>query len=308
MVGKQAVPPASDKDVVTLGLKAVKATTVSELVVEFKRIFGIGSELALRLSKNADFVKAYQENARILQVIANALPEVEVTVKGKKFATYREALLTGCADDPKLFTVMNSAIEEAIEGVKNAEDVKPFVEYAATRRKMTEYMNKNGDFNKDYFANAVLNSAVFRYAALDAKGWGKIDEARKAFTIHPNSNVLVVERRMKNGKPIQEVSHSGGRTADRTSESIEGTIKKVNEDNKHFDQFTVGGPRIQDSESKYFEDLLEKLEKKELRAEDIEELILYTERPVCPSCLNVIRDFKKRFNIEITVYEGKYKR
>lgn len=305
-VGKQAVPPASDKEVVTLGAKAVKAVTAAELVLEFKRRFGIGSELALKLSRNADFVKAYQNDARILDVIANALPEVEVTIKGKKFGTYREALLTACADDPKLFAKMNATVDEAINVISRAESYADYETFRDLRKAMTEYMEDVAGFNKDFFANAVLNSAVFRYSPLDAGGWRRIDDARKKYGIIAEQNVLVVSREMSNGEFVEEVAHSGFKDRIKNGESIDGTIKKAGE--KNFNQFQVGGHRLQDSESKFFEYLLEQLDKGIVKEGDIKRLFLYTERPVCPSCLNVIREFKKKHNIEIIVYEGKYRR
>ncbi|TWV95694.1 deaminase domain-containing protein [Chitinophaga pinensis] len=304
-VGRQG-PVLSEKEMVQLGAKSSKALTAAELVIEFERRFKIGNELALKLSKNADFVKAYEADARIFEVIEKWLPDLEVTVKDRKFETYREALLSACADDPKLFTKMNTSINEAIDIIANAENVTAFERFSDARKVMTEYMADAAGLNKDFFANGVLNSAVFRYAPLDGNGWGKIDKARRDFNIPDNKNVLVVRREMENGENFDEVAHSGFLGEGKGGQSAAGTIEKVSTGN--FGQFKVGIHRLQDSESKYFEYLLQMIKDDKLKATEIKQLILYTERPVCPSCLNIINQFQKDHKVKIIVYEGKYRR
>jgi hypothetical protein len=233
-----------------------------------------------------------------------------VTIKGKKFASYREALLTGCADDPKLFEIMDNTVNQATDLISgaakmgNSEDAwKEYEKFKDLRQQMTEYMHDPGGFEKEFFANGVLNSAVFGYNPLDAYGWKLLADARSEKNI-VGSNVCVVRRQMNNGTDVTEVAHSG--LVKPGKQSMPGTIKRADKDNPHFHQFVAGIHRMQDSESKFFEYLLEQINKGELDPSAIKRLVLYTERPVCPSCLNVIREFKNKFNIEIIVYEGKH--
>lgn len=310
-VGKQAAVKPGDR-VVELGTRSARAVATAQLVTAFKNKFGIGSELALKLTRNPDFVDAYNKNARLLDVIANELPDIAMPVKNMKtFSTSREALLAACAEDPKLFEIMNTTVNKCITLMGSSPDLAAYKAYAELRQQMTEYMHGTWDIEKGFFSNAVLNTAVFRNAGLDARGWAKVDAGR-AFckSINADQNVLVVSRQMTDGTEITEIAHSGLINPGRYSEP--GTIKRVEKKSSNYNQFIVGKNRVQDSESKFFEYLRELLttadKDKKINKADIKRLVLYTERPVCPSCMYVIAQFEKEFDIKIIVYEGKYQR
>jgi len=304
LVGKQGKP---SETFVALG-KAKAITNVS--VADIASRYRIGNELAERLAKIKEFTDAYKANSKFLEALEKALPDVSLTMKGKRYASYREAVLTLFADDPALFSSVNMLMKEADDIVKACNRTKKFTDedfslLAAIRYRLLMVMKEAPkELDRQFFLYGVFNSVVTDHAALDAIGWGKIDKARRESKIDVDKNILVSEIHMK-GKSAPDVlvANSG------SNAKAVNVVPEIENNVGSFGQFVVGHNRLDDSESKLFEYLWEILKsKKELKARNIEKIVLYSERPVCPSCLKVIYNFRKKTGINIVVYEGKYLR
>jgi len=304
LVGKQGKPSES---FVALGkAKAIANVSVADIASRYR----IGNELAERLAKIKEFTDAYKANSKFLEALEKALPDVSLTMKGKRYANYRDAVLTLFADDPSLFASVNALMKEADDIVKACNRTKKFTDedfslLAAIRYRLLMVMKEAPkELDRQFFLYGVFNSVVTDHAALDALGWAKIDKARRDSKIDVSKNILVSEIHMK-GKTTPDVlvANSG------SNAKTVNVVPEIENNVGSFGQFVVGHNRLDDSESKLFEYLWEILKsKKELKARDIEKIVLYSERPVCPSCLKVIYNFRKKTGIEIVVYEGKYLR
>lgn len=295
-LGRQE-PPVGD--MVQLGKTAVRSGSLADVA----RRFGIGGPLAARLIQNADFVTACLRDSRFMNAIVNALPEVKITIGSKAFTTYKQALLTAFADNPEFFSAVYKQMKEVEAIMKNTSlSTADFKELAA-RRVAIKKLFENAGFEANFFANGLFNSTINNHIPLDGATWAKIDDARKASGIAVTENVLVSDIYMKGstspGEATLTIIAGSGKKGAAAKE-----VKDVS--GASFEQFAE---RVQDSESKFFEYLWKRLSAdNDLKVDDINEIVLYSERPMCLSCANALRLFKEVTGIKIIVHEGKYVR
>lgn len=286
---------------VQLGKSYAKAMTVTDIAARF----GVSRSVASALSKNAAFVEACANNARIIHALESGLPAVQVTLNGKKFASYREMMMTLIAEDPDFFVDMNNAITKAEKLLEAGElTTESYKEFASVRKMLTDVMDKK-KLDVDYFATGFFSSNIYKFEDLDEEGIRLLSDARssgvyKDLSPEARTNTLAVKMEMVGGDEVK-YAHSG-------KSQIDGTIPPVgNNKTWLFDQFEVLKiHRVQDSESKFFQWLAQSIIDGKIDPKTIKRLKLYSERPVCPSCANVIRIFKKEFGIDIVVHEGKF--
>jgi hypothetical protein len=299
-VGKQEAPEGPH---VELGAKLSKVPEIAQL----QKRFNISERLAEKLSQNKSFMAAVNGNDEMLRVIEFDLPQVAVTIYGKRYATFKDAMLNKFADYPTLFDDIKVYIDEARDLMKAGEPTsKTFSALAELRAGMRKQLSARG-FDADFFCNGFFSLNVYQFKELDANGIRLLKDARNGIlkSLNGEGNAAVVELKMRNAsQPEIHVSHS------RKSVDIPGTSPNVTKP-RHFDQFFVDElHRAQDSESKFFEMLYKMINDtdpaKRLDPKMIEKITLHSERPVCPSCANVIRMFKEKYGVEIVVHEGRY--
>jgi len=131
-----------------------------------------------------------------------------------------------------------------------------------------------------------------------ASGKMLVSEIRNALNRTPNSkkvspgdNIAFAEFKTPKGESDFFVGISG--QVDRPGTVTSPTTRK-------FNTSTVGHSRSNDSEVKILETLATKL-----KPNDQGTLNLYSERPICASCQNVVRQFKEQYpNVKIQIHEG----
>ena len=301
-VGKQELGEGPH---VELGAKLSKVPEIAQL----QKRFNISERLAEKLSQNKSFMAAVNSGKdEMLHVIEFELPQVAVKSFEKRYPTYKEAMLNKLADYPTLFDDLKVYVDEAHDLMKGKITSQTFADLADIRASMRKLLKGRG-FETDYFANGFFSLNVYKFKDLDARGIELLTKARNGILkpLNGERNAAVAELKMRNAKePDVYVSHSG------SSDAIPETCPNVTK-NRHFDQFDFGeGHRAQDSESKFFEMLYERITSKDptrkLDPKMIEKITLHSERPICPSCANIIRMFKEQYGVEIVVHEGRYLR
>lgn len=298
VVGKQEI---KEGEHVELGKR--KISPVPNVAAMQKR-FGIPERVAQKLLMNKSFMDACEANTRLISEIEFNLPKVPVEVNGIIYASYREAMLTRLSEYPTMFDRIKEPLDKAHEIMAAGKlDTDAYEKLAYLRGTLTDVLEEKG-FEVAYFSNGFFSANIYNFLELDATGARLLSDARTGVlkSLPQKSNALVVQMKMKNvAKEKVIYAHSG-------ASIIDGTCPPVSSD-RFFEQFDFGqGHRAQDSESKFFEDLYRKITSKKsdkIDPADIEQIILHSERPVCPSCANVIRIFKQNFGVEIIVHEGR---
>ncbi len=272
--------------------------------------FDINSELAGKLLRNEEFVVACENGDRLIEVIKKELPEgVEGLVGQRTFKSYKEALLTVFTEDPALFSKVNKQIKDAETILKSGKlDTDSYKKFNAIRIEIESLLGKAG-FETSFFANSIFTTSIYRNPPLTDEAIQAMKTARADYGIGADQNLLLTEVEMVNGEKTNQVAHSG-KNPRPTNPDPEKIIPDAFPKDRHLDQFNTGLlDRIQDSESKFLEYMWKKILAGNPSETDIKSITLFSERPVCPSCANAIRIFKEKFpNIEVIIYEGKFKR
>jgi hypothetical protein len=275
-----------------------------ELTVQrITRELGVSETVAKNLITNDDFLSLFNAEARILNVIKNELPSGTVNIGGVSYNSYKDALMTKIAADPSFLTSLNQEIDGALAVFNKGNlTTADFQQIANYEKNFSQKLADFGFEDRSFFNNGFFNTSVFKNAELGANGIAKINWARTNFgangvSISASKNVMVAEFNTTNAGFKTEVAHSG------TSSNQNTTPVPTN---RRFGQFEVGNTdRFHDSESKFFENLFDAIRSGQYKG--VTNIKVYSERAVCPSCANVINNFKKQFNIEITIFEGKIK-
>lgn len=295
VVGEQN-PKSVAKEMVQLGKKAARATEGG-----VAKTLGISRETASKLLKNNDFVTAYEEGADIIKVIEQGLPNAAVTVRGTTYASHKAAIATAIANDPKFFQDIRNVVNRAEEIIKAGPKTPGYEALRDLRYEFGNILNGKG-FEIDFFANGYFSTNVYKFADLDAEGLKLLKEAQEgvfsSIGKDAPTNIAAFKMETATGTEIH-YAHSG-------KPALAGTIEDATRPHL-LDQFYVSGThRVQDSESKFFTWLYKNIIGKKINENTIKKITIYSKRPVCPSCANIIRMFREDFGIEIIVHEGKF--
>lgn len=313
LIGEQKAP---GDGMIQLGKAVARTGSATEIATKFN----VAIDVAKKLAANDEFVKAYKavvEGAKRQKAGGNFMAALESTTnEAKKWADSRSTLLAAFADNPEVFSKVYKEMVAAEELVESgASSVSRARSLAAIRANMTQiFKDKGFVIEESFFLNGIFNKAVTNHIAFGDAQWSIIDAARRLARIKLNRNILVVYIYTKgSSKPIKVIANSGPNGIQKGLK-LDKVLEDVQDGTRNFEQFEIGNDRITDSESKFAEWFWKNVESKGLDANEIVEIKFFSERPVCPSCTNVLDKFKNKFteknfqipNIEI--YEGRYNR
>lgn len=268
-----------------------------ELTVQrITREFGVSESLAKQLMGNDKFLDLFNNNARIIQGLR---AESQTGASSQVFATQRQTLLNKFVENPQLLDRLDQYINEAHDISKKTNLTTADFQNIATKESLFYNEMLTAGIEKDYFGSGLFNSSVFGHEGIAS--WTRLNNARtmlQASNMSPTRNVMVAEFSTTNAGNKYVIAHSGNQ-----QNTVAGTVNAPA--SGRLGQFNHIFDRLFDSESKFFEDLWNKIKSGEYQG--IREVTIYSERPVCPSCANVINNFRKEFGINIKVFEGKSK-
>jgi hypothetical protein len=311
VIGEQKPPGGG---MIRLGKEGPRTASVEEIIEDF----GVTSEVAQKLADDVDFAAAYVASATIGQPGTKLMRALEgMAGEAEKMANARKTMLAAFANNPGLFNQFYTQMIEAENIARSAEKIlitgksaRGAAEKLATiRSTVTRLFKDRMKVEVPYFLNGIFNRAVTNHLPLGKKEMDLIDEARRIANIDPKRNVLVVQFYLKgNPNPIQIIAGSAENSIQKGL-NVDKVLGDVPDGVSNFDQFQVGTlPRIQDSESKFAEWYLS-TGKMQMPPDQIERIVYISERPVCPSCVNVLGmlNGKEKF-MNTVIYEGKYLR
>ncbi|MCF6404551.1 hypothetical protein L3C95_16765 [Chitinophaga filiformis] len=314
VIGKQEAPGT---EVVQLGKAAARTGSVEEIAKEFN----VATDIAEKLAANSEFVKAYKAvvaGVKRQKAGGNFMLALESTAQdAANLATSKKKLLAVFANNPEAFNKVYQNMVRAEELAESAgramasgqSAVSEAKGMAAIRTEITDmFKDLNIDIEESFFLNGIFNGGVTGHIPLRDAQWAIIDAARDISKIAGNRNILVVHIYVKGEMvPIALIAGSGNSAVQiKKGLKIEEVIEDVPDGVRNFEQFVINNDRIQDSESKFVEWFRKQTS---IDVNKIERIEFFSERPVCPSCTNVLGIFARDSKIpEIKIYEGRYRR
>lgn len=323
-VGKQV---AAEGKMVLLG-KDIAATFGSAEDIAGK--FDIAIDIAEALAKNQKFTDAYkaiQYADGFEKPGVNFIRKLQgIAGEDKMTTTARTLLLQKFADDEELFA---KVYDKMVEAETYAEEARTLfanggsAEAVATkmvtaRKELTKLFRKYEDVNVAFVIYGLFNSGVTNFLPLTSTQLRMIADVRTSLRISEDKNILITLVKVK-GKPEPELLIAvSGLNKETPNLDVTKVVEDVPEGVRSFGQIEVAegrGPRIQDTESKVSEWYLSRMGEKytgkeaKINEGDIEWAEFISDRPVCPSCYNVLGMFSKKLGIPpggLKVYEGKY--
>ncbi|SDH20922.1 hypothetical protein [Chitinophaga filiformis] len=314
LIGEQK--PAGKRPI-RLGPARPRTGSVDEIVGNF----GVTAEIAEKLAANDKFVEAYKAvvgGVKRQKAGGNFMLALESTAdEAADWADSKKKLLALFANTPETFDkvyenmvraeeLAESAGKMMASGLSASNEAQAM---AAIRTGLTDmFKDMNIDIEESFFLNGIFNGGVTDHIPFGDHEWAIIDAARDISKIAGNRNILVVHIYVKGELiPIALIAGSGNSAVQiKKGLKIDEVIEDVPDGVRNFEQFTINNDRVQDSESKFVEWFRKQTD---IDISKIERIEFFSERPVCPSCTNVLGIFSRDSKIpEIKIYEGRYRR
>lgn len=324
LVGEQQ--PAGKRPI-RLGPAMPRTGSVTEIIENF----GVTAEVAEKLAANSTFVNAYRAiqhaDDGFMKPGGNFMTKLErAAEESSEMADTRKLLLQKFADDGELFEKVYNKMVEAETYAEQARKIFPTGQSAeaivermvVARKELTKAFKKYKDVNVPLVIYGLFNNGVTNHLPLTTQQLAYIAKVRSDFGIIGDKNILITRVKIR-GKAEPEIAIAvSGHNIETPNLDVTKVVEDVPEGVRNFGQIEVAkgqGPRFQDTESKvsewYWSRTNEKYTGKEGRINegDIEWAEFISDKPVCPSCYNVLGMFSKKLMLPeggLKVFEGKF--